>query len=166
MGGRTPGRHGQRVGACWRAPGLPHDRCHRLGGGGRGLTQQKFIISFWRPEVHSQVMAGLRSLQRLQERTLPASSGSLWTPGLPGLCLVPTRPSSARVFPSARGLLLCAWVFASDFPLFIRVRGHPTAVGPCLNRSHLQAPCFQIKPHSRVLGRGLQTSLPGTRLSP
>lgn len=70
------------------------------------------------------------------------------------------------LFPSARGLLLCAWVFASDFPLFIRVRGHPTAVGPCLNRSHLQAPCFQIKPHSRVLGRGLQTSLPGTRLSP
>lgn len=70
------------------------------------------------------------------------------------------------LFPSARGLLLCAWVFASDFPLFIRVRGHPTAVGLRLNRPHLQAPCFQIKPHSRVLGRGLQTSLPGTRLSP
>lgn len=148
-----------------RAPDFP-EGYQGTGGWGAGLNAA---------EVHYLILAA--------GSPQSGDGGAPFPPKAPGKdppCLfrLPVDPGAPRslprshtaifcpLFPSARGLLLCAWVFASDFPLFIRVRGHPTAVGPRLNRSHLQAPCFQIKPHSRVLGRGLQTSLPGTRLSP
>ena len=124
-----------------------------------GLNQLEFILpQSWRPDTRDQRGAGLRSLQRLQDKALPfPASGA---PGVPGL----VAPSLPSVPPSSHGSSSVSFLIC-----LIRSRSiglGATLTGDDLTLRYLTTSTEMFSPDTALFTCSGGTQLLGPQVSP